>query len=835
MNRPLSLVLAWRMLKQDGKRALLGAGLLGLPVAVAVLVQILYSTAVPTPEEERTAAMGAAQARVHAETDEASLTRLSQALPEGARAVAVSNSVLPVATGHGSVPTSVVLTDAADPLTRGLLEVVEGRAPERGGEVLASRHLTEATGAGVGDRLTVGEDSTVTVTGLAVDPTDYERDFLVALPQGGVSAAWDENTGPWVIGGLPPEMREPELVELLGPRGFTVDPRTPGPTPDAPPSAEDTTGDDDRAVLLFTALGLGEVGLLAAAVFTLSAQRRRRDMALLSAAGARPSRLRRVLMTHGVLVAATGALAGTALGIAAALIGQPLGEQITGMSWGTPVIRPDQLVWIVLLALAAGLVAAWLPARSAARRGPAVALRDTPHAVIRRRRAWSWPTLAAVGLVILVGGTAVGTVPLAGVGAIAYALGLLGSCGLLLHALSAVAAHLPVRTRVALRGPARSRSRSLPLAVAICAVTAAASVAGVLIHSADQYNARTYVPELLEGQAMVSGPLPSDDAALSPLTQALGGAEVVRIPYAAATTDDGPVRLVLDNAAWRCSTSTDGGSAPQECAQDLPAGLIPIQPIAVGGENLVSALFPEHGQREQALRALRDGRVVLTDDALQHSSGQALLRPGTGPSEQAVRLDAELVIPEGVQTRLPHALISQQSLVEHDLVAGPVREALLVTETTPTSGQVDAAHAAANRHLGGHANLYVERGYDGTEISYVLWLFTGLAAVTAVGTAAIAGALSAAENARDDEAMAAVGARPRFVRLMVAARLLALAVPAALLGLVGGSVAMAAALQAWGDWPPAIPWGPLAAMVAVTTVAAWLTGYRPTRRSAGAV
>ncbi|WP_157982429.1 FtsX-like permease family protein [Nocardiopsis sp. FIRDI 009] len=821
------------MFRQDGTRALLGAGLLGLPVAVAVMVQILYSTGIPSPEEERTAAMGAAQARVYAETDEASLALLRQALPERARIVPVPNAVLSVETGHGSVPTSVVLMDVADPLTQGMVEIVDGRAPERAGEVLVSQHLTDGTGVGVGDRLTVGQDSTVTVTGLVVDPTDYERDFLVSAPQDRELAASDGSSGPWVIGGLPSDMREPELVELLGPLGFTVDPRTPGPTPGAPPAAEDTTRDDDRAVLLFTALGLGEVGLLAAAVFTLCAQRRRRDMALLSAAGARPSHLRRVLVAHGVLVAATGALAGTALGITGALIGQPVGEQITGMSWGTPVIRLDQLVWIVLLALGAGLVAAWLPARSAARQGPAVALRDAPRSVPHRRGAWWWPVLAAVGLVVLVTGTATGIVPIAGAGAITYALGLLGSCGLLLRALSAVAARLPVRARVALRGPARSRSRSLPLAVAVCAVMAAASVAGVLIHSGDRYNARTYVPELLEGQAIVSGPLPSDDDALSPLTQALGGAEVVRIPYAAAATDEGPVRLVLDNAAWRCSTSADGPSSPTECAQDLPAGITPVESVAVGDENLVLALFPEQDQQEQALRALRDGRVVLTNDALQHSPGRALLSPSTGSSGQAVELDAELVIPQGVHTRLPHALISPQTLAEHNLETSPVREALLVAQTTPTPEQVDAAHVATDRHLGGQANLYVERGYDGTDIAYVLWLFTGLAALTAVGTAAIAGALSAAENARDDEVMAAVGARPRFVRLMTAARLLALTVPAALLGLVGGSVAMAAALQAWGDWPPAIPWGPLTATVAVTAVAAGLTGYRPTRRSAG--
>ncbi|WP_028647941.1 FtsX-like permease family protein [Nocardiopsis sp. CNT312] len=822
MRKPLSLRLAWRMVRKDGRRALAGAGLLGLPVAVAVFAQILYSTAVPTAEEEQVAAMGAAQARVYTASGKASAAELEDALPEGVRIVPAAGSVIAADTGHGPVPTSVVLADLSDPLTDGLLEVAEGRTPEQTGEVLVSRHLGHGSQVEIGDRVTVGSEHTVTVTGLVVDPTDHDRDFLVGLPQDPVLSASAEDNGPWLLGGLPSGTGEPELTQLLGPLGFTVDPRTSGPTPGAPPAAEDTTRDDDRAVLLFTALGLGEVALLAAAVFTLSAQRRRRDMGLLAAAGARPGLLRRTVLLHGVLVAATGALAGTVVGVVAALLAQPLGERITGLSWGAPVIRMDQLVWIGALSLVGGLVAAWLPARASARWGPVDMLRDVPGGTVPRRRRWIWPTAAVAGLAALIGGTVIGAIPLAGAGGVVYALGLLGSCGLLLSLSSVVAARLPVRTRVALRTPARTMSRSLPLAVAICAVTASASVAGVLVRSADEYNAATYVPGLLHGQAMVSGPLPADDSVLSPLTRELGGAKVVRIPYAALPTDGEPTRVVLDNDTWRCALAGDG---TEGCSPDLPPGLTPVQAVAVADEALVSARFRGDGQREQALRALRDGRVVVTDDALQHN-GRVLLRPGADPSGPAVEMDAETVPTDDHGTRLPNALISAQHLDEHGLAAVTARDALLVAGTDPTADQIEAAQAATDRHLGGQAELYIERGYDGTEISALLWLITGLATVTAAGTAAIAGALSAEENARDDAVMAAVGAPPRFIRRMVAARLLALAVPASVLGALGGSAAMTAAVWAWGTWPPAIPWLPLLATVAAIAVATWFTGYR---------
>jgi putative ABC transport system permease protein len=90
-------------------------------------------------------------------------------------------------------------------------------------------------------------------------------------------------------------------------------------------------------------------------------EERRYDLAVMRTLGASPRKLFGLLMTEGVVLSLIGAAVGLALGHAlAAVLGAWLESQqqfrVSGLEW-----RPEEL-WIALVAVGVGVVAAFLPA-----------------------------------------------------------------------------------------------------------------------------------------------------------------------------------------------------------------------------------------------------------------------------------------------------------------------------------------------------------------------------------------------------------------------------------------------------------------------------------------
>jgi putative ABC transport system permease protein len=110
------------------------------------------------------------------------------------------------------------------------------------------------------------------------------------------------------------------------------------------------------AIVLIIAAGLSVFIALYTAL-----EERRYDLAVMRTLGASPRRLFGLLMTEGVVLSLVGALIGLLLGHAlASLLGAWLETQqqypVTGLEW-----RPEEL-WLVVVALGVGVVAALLPA-----------------------------------------------------------------------------------------------------------------------------------------------------------------------------------------------------------------------------------------------------------------------------------------------------------------------------------------------------------------------------------------------------------------------------------------------------------------------------------------
>ncbi|MDQ2755423.1 MAG: FtsX-like permease family protein, partial [Actinomycetota bacterium] len=123
-------------------------------------------------------------------------------------------------------------------------------------------------------------------------------------------------------------------------------------------------------------------GLLAVAVLiallgvgntlSLSVLERGRESALLRALGLTRSQLRTSIAIEAALLSLVGAVAGVALGIGYGYAGA---RALVGSLTTVPLVVPwPRLVLVLALALVAGVVAAWLPSRRAARVAPAAGL-----------------------------------------------------------------------------------------------------------------------------------------------------------------------------------------------------------------------------------------------------------------------------------------------------------------------------------------------------------------------------------------------------------------------------------------------------------------------------
>lgn len=139
--------------------------------------------------------------------------------------------------------------------------------------------------------------------------------------------------------------------------------------------------------LSFTLIFFGLAGLLVVNTIYLSLLERTREFGVIVALGAGPGKMTRMVLLESLLLCFTGALVGAALGlllVAGLSRGLPT-EALYGPAardFGMPEIlyvslgSYDLLVTLVL-ALLTGLIAAWWPARVAARLEPAEAMRFT--------------------------------------------------------------------------------------------------------------------------------------------------------------------------------------------------------------------------------------------------------------------------------------------------------------------------------------------------------------------------------------------------------------------------------------------------------------------------
>jgi putative ABC transport system permease protein len=888
-----SWLTALRIARREARRAkgrsALVIAMIALPVLALSYAAASYDMFNLRPAERAERDMGAADARLLWEftgpvqqdprgngwssegnpTDQPRAEReVLAALPAGSRVIPSLESFTDfrTATGVGTLTTHGL--DIRDPLTAGIVTLLDGRAPATGSEVTVSRKAADRLGAGIGDTIqNADRTKSWTVTGIVEFPASLFEDVVFlpsALPTGphstgrGTGWLWDA-PGPvsW------------DQVKQLNRRGMVVFSREvfihPPPASETPMS---TSSGVDAEVIgvggLVAGLAILEIVLLAGPAFAVGARRRRRDLGLIAANGGTPAHLRRVVLADGLVLGMLGAAAGLVIGVAVAVTTRPLLEvHLVNQRAGGIRVFPLALASIAALAVGTGLLAALVPAFTAAR-GDVVAALTGRRGIVRSRKRWlvAGFALAAIGAAVTFFGARQTEINAVLAGLILGELGLVLCTPALVGLIARLGRVLPLAPRIALRDTARNRAASAPAIAAVMAAVAGSVALGVVNTADNERNDASYRAGLPDGHALIQlqyrdpsttsqtsakAPDMGRVAALAKETlPAVSTVPVREVTCPAGTPADVYCGLSARMPAEReCPWADDSSplsADDQRAARKDPrcADYYGWSSIGYGGvvatPDALPGLTGATGDDLAKARAtLAAGGVVLGDPRYVvdgkvtleiHDSRQS---QGTVTEQDRRKIPTIAVPGHAVATGLPPhgAILSSGAVAAAKLAERP--SGVVAANTRPPTTAEEDRLTAGLRELDQNLYASIERGPDENSDPTLLILAAAAGLIT-LGAAGIATGLAAADGRADLSTLAAVGASPGVRRRLSLSQSGVIAGLGTVLGVAAGLGVSAAVLYAYnqasaGRWPAeppypvGIPWQSLAVVAVVPLVA----------------
>ena len=784
---------AWRLFRREWRQQALVLALLTLAVAATVFGLGAAANTPPSPA----ATYGDADYRVGLPGSTPNLDALRAAYPAAEIIEHRKVTVRGLATAldvRGQAP--------AGPLGKPKLRLTDGRYPSGPAEIALTPRVATLLGLHIGSTWQPAGHSWA-VVGLVENPLDLLDTFALVPP------------------GLP---GSPDRVEILikatraqfdavhRPDGASIDFRGAG---DASAGA--------RAVLILATVGLLFVGLLAAAGFTVLAQRRQRALGMLGAVGARQRHLRLVTQANGALVGAVAAVVGGALGLLVWFAVATRLERLVEHRIDRFDVPWPEVAVALLLALFTAVLAAWWPARGVARVPIVAALSDRPPRPRPAHRfALAGVVLTAAGLALLIASKH--TRPLLIVtGILATAVGMLLLAPLGVAALAAVARICPVGPRLALRDLARYRARS---GAALAAISLGTGIAAAVVIGAGAAQAAGEAPP-------TGGNLPPDQLIVWLSPERVGG-PVPELSAEDLRTTQAGVQSIADalHASW--SLPLAGGLAPKAQPFAGPSGASG-KPVAVFG-------IPEReGDRTKYSGDTTIPLLVATPALLQRygidpatvDPSAELLTARTDLSRYDLLTGAErpykwqpkvqrVTLP--VYTSEPTLLLTDRGM--RSLGLTPITVGWLIQAPAAlTPEQVDRATKTAIA-----TGLSVETRPVLADMARVRAYATGIGVAVALGVLAMTVGLIRGEGARDLRTLTANGAGGGTRRTLVAATAAALGGLGVLLGVAGAYAAQIAWYIHQLRWLGEVPLLNLAGLVIglplVAAAGGWLLGGR---------
>lgn len=552
----ISLRIARRSSLRSPGRSALVVALIALPVAGMAAVMLVLPSTIATTSEKLTIELGHTQASVQIVADpnagleqdpttnnwasgEASSSTparsghrtLDELFPAGTRLIPVADSAVTLKTRGGVGTMNTQEGETWDKTLRGAYAIIDGRAPNRADEVLATSGALSRLGVQLGGHveLLAPVARTVTVVGEMDDRAHADStETLYGLP----SAFGDTSDllkNPQATAYLPDTVIDWNGVKALNKQGALVYSRAVLLDPPKPSEYNGSFSGSSSLSIQFVMAGiivafaLLEVTLLAGAAFMVGARAQERSLATVASVGAPRSTLLSIITANGVVLGAVGGVIGVGAGIGIGSLFMVLTDDGNATRyWGYHLWWPA-MIGIAFAAIVIGWIGALVPAVRASRIDIVAALRGARRPTpIRRRRPVFGLILVVVGFVMGISGGALlfspvsantggSSGPLSWVitgmligGPILIQLGLILCSGLMLRVLARLFSRAGVASRLAARDAARNPGRSVPALAVVMTTVFVAVFAMAMISSSETTNRANYQYRAAPGQARLS-------------------------------------------------------------------------------------------------------------------------------------------------------------------------------------------------------------------------------------------------------------------------------------------------------------------------------------------
>ncbi|MGH9104813.1 MAG: FtsX-like permease family protein [Acidimicrobiales bacterium] len=550
-------------------------------------------------------------------------------------------------------------------------------------------------------------------------------------------------------------------------------------------------------------LGMVLIALVSVGGFTVLAQRRLRSIGMLESTGATDRHVSLVVRANGTVVGLVGAIAGFVLGLVVWLAYRPSLEQTSHHVIGAFALSWTVVAAAMVLAVVAAYVAASRPAQAITKVPIVTALSGRPTPPRQIQRSVVPGIVCLVAAFLLLGysgstnsGSGSGGMPELVLGIVLLVPGIILFAPFLLSLTARLGRRAPIATRLALSDLARYRSRSGSALAAISVGVLTAVI--VMVAAAARYgNVFDYAgPNLSSNELAIHTSFPPSGA---PTVHRNSTGRLVPV-------QDHPVET---------ATPAQLAASAERVARALGAQLIPLGTPNAGlnGTNLgrqwngavyvatpqllrAFDIKPSEIDPNADILSSRPGLTGVSGLVFNYGSGAksatAPGAPGEGPTSQSCTAATSCLAHPVVQavgalptgTSAPNTVITEHAMREFHITA--TTSTWLVQGSQPfTASQIASAQLAAST-----SQLSVEAKNDEPTSTAVIGWATIFGIVIALGVLGMSVGLVRAETSSDLRTLTATGASTFTRRTLTAVTAGALGFLGALLGGVGGYVAM---------------------------------------------